>query len=80
MPLLQELERANENELAALCQRVADNRAAYLAADSEEASKLKSEWTALQLPPNLNYAIQTKIEQRKAHLRRRMVGFLAGIL
>jgi hypothetical protein len=34
----------------------------------------------LQSPPNLNYAIQTKIEQQKAHLRRRNVGFLVGIL
>jgi len=80
MPLLQELERAGETELAALCQRVADNRGAYLAAASDEASKLKSEWQELQSPPNLNHAVQTKIEMQKAHLRKRMVGFLAGIL
>jgi hypothetical protein len=80
MALLQELERADEAELAALCQRVADNRGAYMAADSEEAAKLKVEWQELQSPPNLNYSIQSKIEQRKAHLRRRMVGFLAAIL
>ena len=80
MASMQELERANQTELAVLCQRVADNRGAYLAEAAEEASKLKLEWENLQSPPNLNYAVQTKIEQKKDHFRRRMGGFLAGIL
>jgi hypothetical protein len=75
-----ELERADQTELAILCQRVADNPGAYLAAAAEEASKLKLEWENLQSPPNPNYVLQTKIEKKKDHLRRRMVGFLAGIL
>jgi hypothetical protein len=79
MPSLEELVRTSQNELVALCQRVADNRAAYLPAAAEEATELKLEWENLQMPPNLNYALQTKIEQQKDRLRRRMIGFLAEI-
>jgi hypothetical protein len=80
MPTLGELLRISPNELVALCQRVADNRAAYLPAAAEEAAKLKLEWENLQMPPNLNYALQTRIEQQKDRLRRRMIGFLAAVL
>ena len=80
MPSLEELVRTSQNELVALCQRVADNRAAYLPAAAEEATELKLEWENLQMPPNLNYALQTKIEQQKDRLRRHMIGFLAEIL
>lgn len=80
MPSLEELVRTSQNELATLCQRVADNRAAYLLAAAEEAAKLKLERENLQMPPNLNYAVQTRIEQQKDRLRRRMIGFLAAIL
>jgi len=67
-------------KLAVLCQQVADNRAAYLAEASEEASKLKLEWAELQSQPNPNYAVQRKIEQQKDHLRRRMIEFLTSTL
>ena len=80
MPSLEELVRTSQNELATLCQRVADNPAAYLLAAAEEAAKLKLERENLQMPPNLNYALQTRIEQQKDRLRRRMIGFLAAIL
>lgn len=80
LPTLEELGRTSQNELAALCQRVADNRAAYLLAAAEEAAKLKLEWENLQTPPNLNYALQRKIEEQKDRLRRRMIGFLAAVL
>jgi hypothetical protein len=80
MPPLEALVRISHNELVALCQRVADNRAAYLPAAAEEAAKLKLEWENLQMPPNLNYALQTRIEQQKDTLRRRMIGFLAAVL
>ena len=80
MPSLEELVRTSQNELVALCQRVADNRAAYLPAAAEEATELKLEWENLQMPPNLNYALQTRIEQQKDRLRRRMIGFLAAVL
>jgi hypothetical protein len=80
MPSKQELERMHPAELAAFCQRVADNPAAYLAEASEEASKLKLEWDKLQSQPNPNYAVQRKIEQQKDHLRVRMIEFLTGTL
>jgi hypothetical protein len=80
MPSKQELERMYPNELAALCQRVADNPGAYLAEASEEASKLKLEWAKLQSQPNPIYAIQRKIEQQKDHLGRRMIEFLTRTL
>ncbi len=80
MPTLEELGRTSPNELAALCQQVADNRAAYLRAPAEEAAKMKLQWDNLQTPPNLNNALQTRIEEQKDHLRRRMIGFLAGVL
>jgi hypothetical protein len=80
MPTVEELVRTNPNELAVLCQRVADNRAAYLPAAAEEAAKLKLEWENLRMPPSLNYALQTRIEQQKDRLRRRMIGFLAAVL
>jgi len=80
MPSLEELVRTSPNELESLCQRVADNRAAYLPAAAEEAAKLKLEWENLQMPPNLNYALQTRIEQQKHRLRRRMIGFLTDVL
>jgi len=80
MPSMQELERTGPTELAVMCQRVADNPGAYLAVAAEQASKLKLEWEKLQSFPNPNYVLQRKIEQQKDHLRRRMVGFLAGIL
>jgi hypothetical protein len=76
----QELERKLPTELAVLCQRVADNPGAYLAAAAEEASKLRLEWAELQSQPNPNYAVQRKIEQQKDHLRRRMIEFLADNL
>jgi hypothetical protein len=76
----QELERKLPTELAVLCQRVADNPGAYLAAAAEEASKLRLEWAKLQSQPNPNYAVQRKIEQQKDHLRRRMIEFLADNL
>jgi len=44
MPTLEELARTSPNELVVLCQRVADNRAAYFQAAAEEAAKLKLEW------------------------------------
>ncbi|HWO34900.1 MAG TPA: hypothetical protein VNO32_39415 [Candidatus Acidoferrum sp.] len=80
MPTVEELVRTSPNELVVLCQRVADNRAAYLPAAAEEAAKLKLEWENLRMPPSLNYALQTRIEQQKARLRRRMIGFLAAAL
>jgi hypothetical protein len=80
MPTLEELERTSPNELVHLCQRVADNRAAYLLAAAEEAAKLKLEWENLHTPPNLSYVLQRRIEAQKDDLRRRMIGFLAGIL
>jgi len=80
MPTLEELTRTGQNELATLCQRVADNRAAYSPAAAEEAAKMKLEWDNLQTPPNLNNARQTRIEEQKAHLRTRMIGFLAAVL
>jgi hypothetical protein len=80
MPTLEELGRTSSNELVALCQRVADNRAAYLLPAAEEAAKLKLEWEDLQTPPNLNYALQMRIEEQKVRLRRRMIGFLAAVL
>ena len=80
MPTLEELGRTSPNELAALCQQVADNRAAYLRAAAEEAAKMKLQWDNLQTPPNLNNALQTRIEEQKDHLRRRVIGFLAGVL
>ena len=43
MPSLKELVRTSQNELVALCQRVADSRAAYLPSAAEEAAKLKLE-------------------------------------
>jgi hypothetical protein len=76
----QELERKLPTELAVLCQTVADNPGAYLAAAAEEASKLRLEWAKLQSQPNPNYAVQRKIEQQKDHLRRRMIEFLADNL
>jgi hypothetical protein len=80
MPSMQELERTGPTELATMCQRVADNPGAYLAVAAEQASKLKLEWDKLQSFPNPNCAVQRRIEEQKDHLRRRMVGFLVGIL
>ena len=80
MHTLAELERTSPNELAYLCQRVADNRAAYLPDAAEEAAKLKLEWENLQTPPNFSHALQTRIEAQKDSLRRRMIGFLAAVL
>ena len=80
MPTLEELVQTSANELVVLCQRVADNRGAYLPAAAEEAAKLKLEWENLRMPPNLNYVLQTRIEQQKDRLRRRMIRFLAAVL
>jgi hypothetical protein len=80
MPSTQQLERTTPGELAAMCQRVADNPAAYLQDAAAEASKLKLEWDALQTYPNPNYAVQRKIELQKDHLGKRMVEFLNRIL
>jgi hypothetical protein len=80
MPTLGELLRISPNELVALCQRVADNPAAYLLAEAEEAAKLKLEWENLQTPPNFSHALQTRIEAQKEDLRRRMIRFLAAVL
>jgi hypothetical protein len=80
MPTLEELERTSPNELVHLCQRVTDNRAAYLLAAAEEAAKLKLEWENLQTPPDSGYILQRRIEAQKDDLRRRMIGFLSGIL
>jgi hypothetical protein len=80
MPTLDELLRISPNELVALCQRVADNPAAYLLAEAEEAARLKLEWENLQTPPKFSHALQTRIEARKDSLRRRMIGFLAAVL
>jgi hypothetical protein len=75
-----ELERTSPAELAAMCQRVADNPGAYLQEAAAEAAKLKLEWNSLQTFPNPNYAVQKKIEQQKDRVGRRMIEFLAGIL
>jgi hypothetical protein len=80
MPSMQELERTSPAQLAAMCQRVADNPGAYLPEAAAEASKLKLEWNALQTFPNPNYAVQKRIEQQKDRVARRMVEFLTGIL
>jgi hypothetical protein len=80
MPSLQELERTSPAQLAAMCQRVADNPGAYLPDASCAASKLKLEWNTLQSFPNPNYAVQKKIEQQKDRLARRMIEFLTNIL
>jgi hypothetical protein len=80
MPSMQELERTSPAQLAAMCQRVADNPGAYLPEAAAQASKLKLEWNALQTFPNPNYAVQKRIEQQKDRVARRMVDFLAGIL
>ena len=80
MHTLAELERISPNELVHLCQRVADNRAAYLLDAAEEAAKLKLEWENLRMPPNLGYVLQRRIEAQKDDLRRRMIGFLAAVL
>jgi hypothetical protein len=80
MPSVHELERTSSAELAAMCQRVADNPGAYLQEAADEASKLKLEWDTLQTYPNPNYAVQKKIEQQKDHLGKRMVEFLTRIL
>src|SRR5271156_5744186 len=80
MPSRQELERTNPKILAVHCQRVADNPGAYLATGVEEASKLKLEWEQLQAPPNLNLAVERKLEQKKEELRQRMVELLDLIL
>jgi hypothetical protein len=80
MPSLQELERTSPAQLAAMCQRVADNPGAYLPDAAAAAYKLKLEWNSLQTFPNPNYAVQKKIEQQKDHLGRRMIEFLTGIL
>jgi hypothetical protein len=66
--------------LAYLCQRVADNRAAYLPDAAEEAAKLKLEWENLQVPPNVGYILQRRIEAQKDDLRKRMIGFLTAVL
>jgi len=63
-----------------MCQRVADNPGAYLQDAADEASKLKSEWDALQTVPNPNYAVQKKIEQQKDRVAKRMIEFLTRIL
>jgi hypothetical protein len=80
MPSMQELERTSPAQLAAMCQRVADNPGAYLPEAAAQASKLKLEWNALQTFPNPNYAVQKRIEQQKDRVARRMVEFLTGIL
>jgi hypothetical protein len=80
MSTLDELLRISPNELVALCQRVADNPAAHLLAEAEEAAKLKLEWENLQTPPNLSHALQRRIEAQKDSLTRRMIGFLAAVL
>jgi len=80
MPTLEELVRTSPNELVVLCQRVADNRAAYLPAAAEEAAKLKLEWENLQVPPNVGYILQRRIEAQKDDLRKRMIGFLTAVL
>jgi len=80
MPSKQELERMHPTESAVLCQRIADNPGAYLAAAAGEASKLKLEWAKLPSQPNPNYAVQRRIEQQKDHLRRRMIELLADNL
>jgi hypothetical protein len=80
MPSVHELERTTPTELAAMCQRVADNPGAYLQDASDEASNLKLEWDALQTVPNPNYAVQKKIEQQKDRVGRRMIEFLTRIL
>jgi hypothetical protein len=80
MPTLDELLRVSPNELVALCQGVADNPAAYLLAEAEEATKLKLEWENLQTLPNLDNTLQSRIEAQKESLRRRMIGFLAAVL
>ena len=80
MPSMQELERTPPAQLAAMCQRVADNPGAYLQDASDAAFKLKTEWDTLQSFPNPNYAVQKKIEQQKDRLGRRMIEFLTNIL
>ena len=80
MPSVHELERTTPAELAAMCQRVADNPGAYLQDAAAEASKLKLEWNTLQTYPNPNYAVQKKIEQQKDRVGRRMIEFLTRIL
>jgi hypothetical protein len=62
-----------------LCQRVTDDRAAYLQAAAEEAGKSNLKWENLQVPPKLNYALQKRIEEQKDNLGRRIIGFLAAV-
>jgi hypothetical protein len=80
MASVHELERTRPSELAAMCQRVADNPGAYLQDAAAEASRLKLEWDTLQTFPNPNYAVQKKIELQKDHLAKRMIEFLTRIL
>jgi hypothetical protein len=80
MASLHELERTRPSELAAMCQRVADNPGAYLQDAAAEASRLKLEWDTLQTFPNPNYSVQKKIELQKDHLAKRMIEFLTRIL
>jgi hypothetical protein len=80
MPTLDELLRISPNELVALCQRVADDPAAYLLAEAEEAAKLKLEWENLQTAPSFSHALQTRIEAQKDDVRKRIIGFLAAVL
>jgi hypothetical protein len=79
-PSKQEIERMTTVELAAFCQRVADNSAAYLADDADTARQMKREWADLQAPRNPIAREERKIEMKREALRRRMEIFLAAAL
>lgn len=79
-PSQREIERMTTGELAAFCQRVADNSSAYLAADAATALQLKREWADLQAPRNPIAHEEKKMEAKREALRRRMEAFLIAAL
>jgi hypothetical protein len=72
VPTKGELESLGPTELAALCQRVADNPPLYSTGAANEAFELKLEWVSLQMPPDSDYMKEKQIEERRTSLKQRM--------
>ena len=80
MPSEQELERRTANELAVLCQVVANNPAIYSTEGADAALKLKLEWETLRESVNPGLREQYKLPAKRADLQKRMASFLSGVL
>ena len=81
VPTKQEFEQLPLDVLATWCKRIADKPRYYGEVASSEAEELRRQWFHLQGTPSTSSGVAEQEElERQAELKKRMAGFLAGIL